>query len=118
MSKLSKKAREELTQRVLEVMLARLDAPATLRIPEVALEPLVIDEDWSLLKEFHPELFEGKPDPASVERLKATASGTRPITIRIPNRVLQKFHRQADKTGTPYQTLVNRVLSEAADAME
>lgn len=117
MRKISKKTREELTQRLLEVMLARLDTPVTPKIPEVTLEPLVIDEDWSLLKEFHPELFEGKPDSTSVERLKATVSGTRPITIRIPNRVLQKFHQQADKTGTGYQTLINRVLSEAADAM-
>lgn len=118
MSKISKKAREELTQRLLEVMLARLDNPVTLKLPEFPLEALAIDEDWSLLKELHPELFDGKSDSASVERLKATVSGTRPITIRIPNRVLQKFQRQADKTGTPYQTLINRALSEAADAME
>jgi predicted DNA binding CopG/RHH family protein len=41
--------------------------------------------------------------------------GTKSITIRIHNRVLRAFKAQAAATGTPYQTLMHRALSEAAD---
>lgn len=44
--------------------------------------------------------------------------GTTPITIRIPNRVLQAFRAQSEKTGTKYQTLINRALSDAADTFK
>lgn len=117
MSKATRQTRDELTKRLLEVLLARLDAPVSLTIPEVKLEPIEIDEDWSLFKDIHPELFEGKPDPATIKRLKATVSGTKPITIRVPNRVLQVYRQQADEKGVPYQKLMNRALAEAADAM-
>lgn len=117
MSKVTRKTRDEIANRLIEALLIRLDAPVTLTVPEVKLESLEIDEDWSLFKEIHPELFEGKPDPATIKRLKATASGTKPITIRVPNRVLQVYRQQADKKGVPYQKLMNRALADAADAM-
>ncbi|GAB3189923.1 BrnA antitoxin family protein [Hydrogenophaga aquatica] len=118
MSKGARKTRDELARRLMEVLLSRMDAPVSLTVPDVKLEPMEIDEDWSLLKETHPEVFEDKLDPATIKRLKATVSGTTPTTIRVHNRVLRAFRQQADETGVPYQTLMNRVLAEAADAME
>lgn len=118
MSKTTRKTRDELAKRLMEVLLARMDAPVSLTVPDVKLEPMEIDEDWSLLKETHPMLFDGKPDPDTIKRLKATVSGTQPITIRVPNRVLQVYRQQADEKGVPYQRLMNRALAEAADAME
>ena len=117
MSAVSRKTRDELARRLMDVVLARLDAPVSLTIPELKLEPMEIDEDWTLFKEINPELFEGKPDPATIKRLKTTTSGTKRITIRVPNWVLQVFRDQAETTGVPYQTLMNRALGEAADAM-
>ena len=43
-------------------------------------------------------------------------TGTKPITIRVPNRVLRKFWQEAERTGTPYQTLMNRALQDGVDA--
>ena len=116
MTRASKKSRDELAKRLMDVLIARLDAPVSLVVPEETLESFEFNEDWTLFRELQPELFEGKPDPASIERLKATVSGTKHVTIRIPNRVLQVFRQQADKKAVPYQTLMNRALSEAADA--
>lgn len=59
----------------------------------------------------HKETYSGK-DPVRV------VCGTTPVTIRIPNRVLQVFRSQSEKTGTKYQTLINRALSEAAEGFE
>lgn len=44
--------------------------------------------------------------------------GSTPVTIRIPNRVLQAFRAQSERTGTKYQTLINRALSEASAVFE
>ncbi len=118
MSKVTRKTRDELAKRLLEVLLARLDAPVSLGVTEPELEPLVIEEDWSLFKETHPDVFEAKPDPATIKRLKATFSGTKPITIRVPVRVLQAYRHKAEEKGVPYQKLMNRVLAEAAGAIE
>lgn len=118
MSKVARKTRDELAKRLMDVLLARLDAPLSLTVPEAKLEPMDVDEDWSLFKETHPELFEGKPDPATIRRLEATVSGTTPVSIRVPNRVLQIFRQRAESTGVQYQKLMNRVLAEAAEAME
>lgn len=40
--------------------------------------------------------------------------GTRSITIRVKAWVLRDFKAQAEKTGVPYQRLINRVLADAA----
>jgi predicted DNA binding CopG/RHH family protein len=113
----SSKSRDVLAKRLMNELLARLDDPKPLVVPDVALESVAIDDDWSLFKELHPKSYKSATEPDSAGRLKSTVSGTKPITIRIPNRVLQEFHRQADKTGVPYQTLMNRVLAHAAADM-
>lgn len=118
MSKSSKAKRDAMAARLMTVLLSRLDHPIDMRNPvEEELDSSVFDEDWTLFKDFHPEEFDKKPGPATVDRLKATVSGTSSISIRVPNRILQAFRRQADKTGVPYQTLINRALDKAADAI-
>lgn len=105
--------------RLMTVLLSRLDHSIDLRIPvEEEFDPSVLDENWTLFKDLHPEEFDKKPDPATIERLKGTVSGTKPITIRVPTRVLQAFRREADRTGVPYQTLINRALAEMAESIK
>lgn len=41
-------------------------------------------------------------------------SGTRSVTIRVKAWVLRDFKAQAEKTGVPYQRLMNRALADAA----
>ena len=118
MSKITRKTRDELAKRLMEVLLARLDTPVSLAIPAEMLEPMHIDEDWVLFKEAYPDVFEPKPAPSTIKRLKAAVSGTKPITIRVPVRVLQAYRHQAEEKGGPYQKLMNRVLAEAAGAIE
>lgn len=118
MSTARAKVREELAKRLIDALIARLDAPVSLVIPNEILEPIDIEEDWSLFKEAHPDVFEAKPDPATIKRLKATVSGTKSITIRVPVRVLDAYRHKAEEKGVPYQKLMNRALAEAAGAVE
>jgi hypothetical protein len=41
-------------------------------------------------------------------------SGTHPISIRVPVKILRAFKAQAEKTGVCYQTIMHRALREAA----
>jgi hypothetical protein len=41
-------------------------------------------------------------------------SGSRPICIRVPSRVIRSYKLKAASTGTCYQTLMNRALAAAA----
>ncbi len=56
--------------------------------------------------------------PASTTETKPSAlppvSGTSSITIRIKAWVLRDFKAQAEKSGVPYQRLMNRALADAA----
>lgn len=118
MSKARAKVREELAKRLMDALIARLDAPLSLVIPAEMLEPMHIDEDWLLFKETHPDVFEPKPAPSTIKRLKEAVSGTKPITIRVPVRVLAAYRHKAEEKGVPYQKLMNRALAEVAGAIE
>ena len=50
-----------------------------------------------------------------LDAIAAPLSGRTRISIRVQNRVKYDFKRQAAKTGTPYQTLMNNVLKAAAE---
>lgn len=112
------KMRKELAKQLMEGLLARLDSPNLLTIPEQSLAPLEIDEDWSLLKDVRAELFEETERAASTGSRVSPVSGTKSISLRVPNRVLRVYRQQSEKTGTAYQVLMNRALQEAADAYE
>lgn len=43
-------------------------------------------------------------------------SGTHPICIRVPARVIRAYKLRAEKTGCSYQTLMNRALAAGANA--
>lgn len=43
------------------------------------------------------------------------AAGTKPVSLRIPNSVINAFRAEAIKTGVSYQTLMIRALSDAAE---
>lgn len=50
--------------------------------------------------------------PESKPIVMEPVSGTRSITIRVPAWVLRDFKAQAEKTGVPYQRLINRALTD------
>ena len=57
------------------------------------------------------------PTPVISDALPPTAqvlTGTRKITIRLPNRLLAAYKTQAERTGTRYQTLITRTLNTAS----
>lgn len=60
-----------------------------------------------------PEL-EDEPSPTTVA-VPEYVTGTKHLSIRIPNRVVNAFKAEAIKAGTKYQRLMNRVLADAAE---
>jgi len=53
--------------------------------------------------------------PAKPHVTSGSVNGTKPISIRVPNRIIRAFKARAAATGTSYQTLMNRALKSAAD---
>jgi len=45
----------------------------------------------------------------------ACTPGTKGVSLRIPNRVINAFRAESIKTGTSYQTLMIRALADAAE---
>lgn len=76
-----------------------------LEIPEFDIEELLADTKFT-------------PNPPKVSKAPLPVIGKQSITIRIDRRVLLTFREQAEKTGTPYQTLINRALQDAADTFK
>lgn len=101
----------KISKKVLEAILARAIAAADMPLPELDLQ--VEDIEMSL---------DDLPPPPTLVRSKVIepagkslpASGTHPICIRVPARVIRAFQAQAADTGTSYQTLMNRALNAAA----
>lgn len=60
-----------------------------------------------------PEL-EDDPSPAT-GAVPEYVAGTKHVSIRIPNRVVNAFKAEAIKAGKNYQTLMNRVLADATE---
>jgi predicted DNA binding CopG/RHH family protein len=64
------------------------------------------------------ELYARLPPPSvkppTTDTPAASLSGTKPICIRVPARVIHAFKVEAAKTGGSYQANMNRVLSVAA----
>lgn len=111
-----RKYREGVAKLLVERLLARLDTPSPMSVTVDPSDLVITDEECSLfdLMEMDARRIESKggrdacPTPV--------LCGSKPITIRVPNRVLQAFRDQSDKTGTKYQTLMNRALRDAAEA--
>jgi predicted DNA binding CopG/RHH family protein len=78
-----------------------------LEVPEFEFDDLDLTID---LSSFSAPLVV-KAAPAEVSTLQV--SGTHPICIRVPVRVIRSFKRKAAATGSNYQTLMNRALASA-----
>ncbi|MDZ4104383.1 MAG: hypothetical protein U1E12_22195 [Hydrogenophaga sp.] len=53
--------------------------------------------------------------PSSFTPPPEYTTGRRPVSLRIPNRVINAFRAESLETGTSYQTLMIRALADAAD---
>lgn len=86
---------------------AAVDDGSELVIEEVDLSNLFPDEIMALI-----------PEPAPSAGAKPIAlppePGTKSVTIRVKAWVLRDFKIQGEKTGIPYQRLMNRALADAA----
>jgi uncharacterized protein (DUF4415 family) len=54
-------------------------------------------------------------EPHPVAPPAKCTTGTKPVSLRIPNRVINAFRAESMKTGTCYQTLMIRALADAAE---
>lgn len=113
-----KESRERAVSLLLEHLFERLSSPAPDTTHSEWPVPIEIEDDWSLYRAMHADEDVGLSLAGDGYRYVEPASGRKPITIRVPNRVLQVFRRESERTGTAYQTLMNRVLADAADALE
>lgn len=110
MSRKSSVSREVLVD-VLKRLMAEIDDPTPLVVPEV--DGGLDDADClldALLASATPTIA---PTPATAA--PEPVSGTKPVTIRLHNRVVEAFKAAAAKTGTSYPTLMHRALAEAAE---
>ena len=93
-------------------MLARAIAMAHLPVPDLVLDTpeLELTEDALVL-----EAAFGASSAAKSGDAPLPEYGTKPISIRVPRRVIRAFKLQAARTGANYQGLMNRVLNTAAN---
>lgn len=107
-----------ITKEELDAFWARALAAADMPTAELHLDDYIVDDleeiDFSIDFPPLPPLpvvdKSATPDTTSMP-----LTGTRPISIRVPARVIQSFKSRAADTGTNYQTLMNRALVAAAD---
>jgi uncharacterized protein (DUF4415 family) len=75
-----------------------------------------LDFDMKLDIDINPDIvFSASPplpSTSGTSLVKAPCTGTRKISIRVSNAVLNAFREQAKRKGTKPQTLINRVLME------
>lgn len=89
-------------------ILAAADAP----FPEIDFD---IDEFNVDLDQLFPADYLSELRPVTAAVPLTPVSGTRPILIRVPERVIRAFRIEAERKGVGYQTLMNRALKATAD---
>lgn len=97
--------RKSINEEELRAILARAKAAADEPVAELDFDPTDLTTDWSSFPAVSPA---ASTVPAGCKPLPA--SGTQPISIRVPVWVLRSFREQAAKTGISYQTLMNQWL--------
>lgn len=111
------KKHRKLTLEEVKAYLDRAMSNLDLSLPDLdlSLPDLQFDNvDLDLIDdEFLLEPASGSPGAAKSGEAPLPMSGTTPICIRLPNRVINAFKLEADKKGTRYQTLINRTLNTA-----
>ena len=101
-----------LSEDELNAILTRAIAAAEIPLEDLTFDPMDLDFDIVLDDISTTPAF---TTSKAVRSCKAPLpmSGTTPICIRLPNRVINAFKLEADKKGTRYQTLINRTLNWA-----
>lgn len=89
-------------------ILAAADAP----FPEIDFD---IDEFNVDLDQLFPADYLSAPRPVTAAVPLPPVSGTRPVFIRVPERVIRAFKIEAQSKGVGYQTLMSRALLQAAE---
>lgn len=85
-------------------------------LQEMIFDDAELNVDWDVLPPL-PAVAPAKPaGNAGVIASTLPLTGTHPICIRVPARVIRAFQAQAAKSSTGYQTLMNSALKEATDA--
>jgi uncharacterized protein (DUF4415 family) len=110
MSRKSSVSREVLVD-VLKRLMAEIDDPSPLVAPEV--DDGLDDVDGLLDGLLTSATTTCAPTPATAA--PEPVSGTKPISIRLPKRIINVFKAEAIKTGTGYQILMRRALADAAE---
>ena len=103
--------KKTLSEEELTAIKERAKAAADMPVMDMEFDDAELNLDWDAL----PPMTMGAPAKAAGAAVSTLpVSGTRPVCIRIPSRVIRAFRSQAEKTGGSYQTIMNRVLREAA----
>lgn len=97
--------RRVMSEEELCAILERAMVAATEPLAQLDMDSLDLDVDLSSIPAVTPA---ASPIPSGCKPLPA--SGTHPISIRVPAWVLRSFKEQAVKSGVSYQTLMNRWL--------
>lgn len=105
-----KKLSEEELASVMESAMAAADMP----VLEMEFDDAELSIDWDALPPMTAPASAKAAGAAGAAVSTFPLSGTRPVCIRIPARVIRAFKTQAEKTGGCYQTIMNRALREAA----
>ena len=109
--------KRRLSEDELSAILTRAIAAAEIPLEDLTFDPMDLDFDFDIV------LDDISTTPAfttskAVRSYKAALplSGTHPICIRVPARIIKAFRVQADKTGARHQTLMIRALQAAANS--
>ena len=105
--------KRRLSEDELNAILTRAIAAAEISLEDLTFDPMDLDFDIVLDDISTTPAF---TTSKAVRSCKAPVlpSGTHPICIRVPARVIRAFRVQADKTGAHYQTVMIRALQAAA----
>ena len=111
--------KQKLTDEKLEDIITRAKEMAFIPIDIAALnlEPnfdAFLNEDFDVAMKVDMDAALSSPVPMTPGE---TSCGTRKITIRIPNRILNTFKAKAKRTGTCYQTLMIQALNTACSGL-
>ena len=97
--------KSSLTEAALAEVLARALAVADGPFQDMDFPAAELDYDFSATP---PVVRQREPDAAAVTR-----KGTRKISIRVSNRVLNAIQGKAQDAGIGYQTYIKRMLNDA-----
>lgn len=104
-------SKKKLSPEEFETILDRIKAAADQPVLDMDFDFDALDVDFDDLCAWSPATL---VKPSTTDTPAPSLSGTRPICIRVPARVIHAYKAQAAKTGGSYQTIMNRALSGAA----